>query len=254
MQGGRRQPFIAKETQIRRLTPLECERLQGFPDVEKSSIIAVWKNENANGVEVSLCGKDTDQNSVVQNSVRINCEENGVDIHSQGKCLLNAKGVERKNWSHPLMQLEDFVQLLVGINTIVEKEIGLGGEVSHQKELCSTLHKSGNRHEWQFGNEIMQPVGDVKNDSTTLKELLKFITSDLSSTEISEQKLATLYSFVIRAITGFIPKETQNQNIFTIEINTKVGWTYGVSDTQRYKTLGNAVTVNVIKDICKKLL
>jgi DNA (cytosine-5)-methyltransferase 1 len=31
------------------------------------------------------------------------------------------------------------------------------------------------------------------------------------------------------------------------------GWTEGVSDTQRYKTLGNAVTVNVIKNICEKL-
>lgn len=31
-------------------------------------------------------------------------------------------------------------------------------------------------------------------------------------------------------------------------------WTEGVSDTQRYKTLGNAVTVNVIKEIVKKLL
>ncbi len=32
------------------------------------------------------------------------------------------------------------------------------------------------------------------------------------------------------------------------------GWTEGVSDTQRYKTLGNAVTVNVIKAIMEKLL
>jgi len=32
------------------------------------------------------------------------------------------------------------------------------------------------------------------------------------------------------------------------------GWTEGVSDTQRYKTLGNAVTVNVIRDIALKLL
>ncbi|MES2216652.1 MAG: DNA (cytosine-5-)-methyltransferase [Patescibacteria group bacterium] len=31
-------------------------------------------------------------------------------------------------------------------------------------------------------------------------------------------------------------------------------WTAGVSDTQRYKCLGNAVTVNVIREICKKLL
>lgn len=32
MQGGNRQPFISSETKIRRLTPTECERLQGFPD------------------------------------------------------------------------------------------------------------------------------------------------------------------------------------------------------------------------------
>lgn len=32
------------------------------------------------------------------------------------------------------------------------------------------------------------------------------------------------------------------------------GWTEGVSDTQRYKQLGNAVTVNVIEAITKELL
>lgn len=32
MQGGNRQPFIAEDVRIRRLTPVECERLQGFPD------------------------------------------------------------------------------------------------------------------------------------------------------------------------------------------------------------------------------
>ena len=32
------------------------------------------------------------------------------------------------------------------------------------------------------------------------------------------------------------------------------GWTEGISDTQRYKCLGNAVTVNVITAICEKLL
>ena len=31
-QGGNRQPFISDDWKIRRLTPTECERLQGFPD------------------------------------------------------------------------------------------------------------------------------------------------------------------------------------------------------------------------------
>jgi len=32
MEGGNRQPFIPEDSKIRRLTPTECERLQGFPD------------------------------------------------------------------------------------------------------------------------------------------------------------------------------------------------------------------------------
>ncbi len=32
------------------------------------------------------------------------------------------------------------------------------------------------------------------------------------------------------------------------------GWTEGVSDTQRYKCLGNAVTVNVVREIAKRII
>ena len=32
------------------------------------------------------------------------------------------------------------------------------------------------------------------------------------------------------------------------------GWTEGISDTQRYKCCGNAVTVNVVREIVKRLL
>jgi len=33
-----------------------------------------------------------------------------------------------------------------------------------------------------------------------------------------------------------------------------IGWTEGFSDTQRYKMMGNAVTVNVIKAIAERLI
>jgi DNA (cytosine-5)-methyltransferase 1 len=32
------------------------------------------------------------------------------------------------------------------------------------------------------------------------------------------------------------------------------GWTDGVSDSQKYKTLGNAVTVNVVEVIIRKII
>ena len=124
----------------------------------------------------------------------------------------------------------------------------------HQNEQCSTLQENGKKLVSLFGKEIMQPVGDVKNDLITLKELLKFTTLNHSDIKNLEQKLITLSLFVIRAIIGFIPKEILNQDTFTIDIKTKVGWTYGISNSQRYKVLGNAVTVNVIKEIMKRLV
>ncbi len=39
-----------------------------------------------------------------------------------------------------------------------------------------------------------------------------------------------------------------------LKIKSKFGYTFGVSDSQRYKQLGNAVTVNVIEAIMNKLL
>jgi len=51
-----------------------------------------------------------------------------------------------------------------------------------------------------------------------------------------------------RAIRKLTPKECERLQGFPD------GWTEGISDTQRYKCLGNAVTVNVIRDICIKLL
>lgn len=239
---------------IRRLTPTECERLQGFPETEKYAILEICKQVNANGVEIVLNTKVTDQENVAQVDVLIDCVENGVEIHSQGRLLLNAKNVEKKNWYHPLIKIDDFVQLLVGINTIKEKVVRLGEVELHQNEQSLTHQTNGKKQENLYGKEMMLPVADVKNDLTTLNELLKYITSNLSSTENLEQKLQTLSLFVIRAINGYIPNETLNQDTFTIGVKTSVGYTYGGSDTQRYKQCGNAVTVNVIRDIMIKLV
>ena len=52
---------------------------------------------------------------------------------------------------------------------------------------------------------------------------------------------------VVNAIRRLTPTECERLQGFPD------GWTEGVSDTQRYKTLGNAVTVNVIRDIFIKV-
>ena len=61
------------------------------------------------------------------------------------------------------------------------------------------------------------------------------------------------------AIFGYIQKETELENSLNLEIKSIFGYTaYGkngelMSDTQRYKMMGNAVTTNVITAIAEKI-
>ena len=60
----------------------------------------------------------------------------------------------------------------------------------------------------------------------------------------------------------FIPEEILNIDLLTVQIKVKYGWTeFGnyngvikkIAKTQRYKMLGNSVSVPVVKEIAKRL-
>ncbi len=59
---------------------------------------------------------------------------------------------------------------------------------------------------------------------------------------------AVLTSMYERRIRRLTPTECERLQGFPD------GWTEDLSDTQRYKTLGNAVTVNVIREVMKNIL
>lgn len=61
----------------------------------------------------------------------------------------------------------------------------------------------------------------------------------------TQDKHGILYGSRIRRLT---PTECEKLQGFP------VGWTEGISDSQRYKCLGNAVSVNVVREIIKKVL
>ena len=272
---------------IRRLTPTECERLQGFPelesfinfnihqdticlDLQKSYVNVEIKNpklqnvvgdveknnlkENASFVEQNLNIKNQQISKLVQKNVRINCVEGKVQINNQGKQSLFVNYVQDQNSFHPPMEEETFAQLLAGINITLRNVIISGKEVSLQNEQYLIQVKNGKMSVKLFGKEIMQLVRDVKIDSTTLKEHLKFITLNPLNLENIDWNWTTSFFYVISVIIGFIQTKMNQSNSLSLEISNKEGYTYGVSDTQRYKQLGNAVTVNVIQAIMERLI
>lgn len=63
MQGGRRQPKVLGDARIRRLTPLECERLQGFPDN--------WTKGFSDTQRYKMCGNAVTVNVVEEIILRL---------------------------------------------------------------------------------------------------------------------------------------------------------------------------------------
>jgi len=277
-------PKIKEQMKIRRLTPTECERLQGFPqyesyinlqiqdnicqlDLQKSYVNVESQNlkllsvagnvekedinKNVSSVERNL---KQEINKPVQENVLINCEEEKIVINNQEKSLEFVNYVESQDSFLQHIKKEDFAQMIVGINSICEKIINLGKEELLQNEESLIQVKNGKIFVKLFGNEMMQPAKDVKKDLITLRGHLKYITSNHLNIKNSDSKWRISFSYVISAIIGCIQKETKINNSLKLKIKSRFGYTFGFSDTQRYKMMGNAVTVNVIKAIAEKLI
>ncbi len=101
----------------------------------------------------------------------------------------------------------------------------------------------------QGGNR--QPFVATRNDGMEVEmEISNAVTPDAYLTSGKRKVVngkSVLTSMYDRRIRRLTPTECERLQGFPD------GWTEGVSDTQRYKCLGNAVTVNVIEAIMKKL-
>lgn len=281
------------DQRIRRLTPRECERLQGFPqlenyislqiqndsiciDLQKSYVNVVDRNpklprlvgsvgneglnESVSSVEKNLNIRSPKTKKPAQRNVLISCVGERVELLNQGKSYSFANIVKNQDSYIHHIQKEDFVQAVVGVNSIVERIIRCGKEVLLQNEQYSIQVRNGKVFVRLFGSEMMELAKDVKKDSTILKKHLRYIISNHSSTRGIEPKLITSFFYAISAIIGFIQKETEIGNSLSIDIYYNFGWTLVpyqnrmMSDSQRYKMMGNAVTVNVIEAIGKRML
>lgn len=269
-------------TGVRRLTPTECERLQGFTGVEEKIIIDVCLDHQNNSASVEILSpklpkpagnvgrkelletaRFAESNSSQGNqptsghapaSVLINCGERKAEIHSQGKSCLSVNFAEDKNSFHPLMQNEDFAPLLAGVSSILGQITKRGAEGLPQSAQSLIAQRDGQNVVRLSGSEIMQLVKGAGNDLTTNKKLLKSIISDPLSMKISDMTMTTLFYFVLAVISGYIPSETLKSNSFQIEINTIFGWTFGQADTPRYRQLGNAVAVPCAEWIGRRIM
>ena len=269
---------MVDELHYRKLTPIECERLQTVDKVEillesdlcidlaknlvnvvnqsprlqklalsaekselKESVKIAIKNMNANHQLI----KPTAHQNVDTQTPKPTRECTNRKLEGQS---LNADNAEKKIMSkHQEIEGHSATQN-VFIN-IIEGKIHHNGKVeSHRKEGRFTEQKNGKVQLKMSGKEIMQLVKDVENYLNT-KKINNFTYTTLNRLNIKslEQLLVTLYCFAENVITGYI------QGTIKIKTLLSEGYTFGVSNSQRYKMLGNGWTVDVIAHIFKGL-
>jgi len=279
-------PAVQTAMQVRRLTPVECERLQGFPIVRQMLYIAVCLDQASGSVDVALrCHRlqsnvwpadaselmqfaataeghsstpQVSQDPLALVRVLMHSEAKVQELHSAGKLIWSVKSAEGQSECRQPTQVETIAHALARHSHVVVKE-AIDGKVgsqqsisgsSHQKngEVCVTLSIAGTKAN----------ASDATNDHHGDRP--QFTTSELGQVIPKEDStLATALCSVLHAIAGSIPVQTLPEN-FSIAIEVGRGYTNipwrkkaEAPDGPRYKALGNSMAVPVMRWIGERI-
>lgn len=286
-QGGGDKPHVLSgafaTSAVRRLTPLECERLQGFPELRKTLYIQAWKQHSfdhhqsdANaGIQSRKSPKSAlsadasvstfnAQNAELRSSashhacakhadvhVLINFERNDLRLHSPKNSNWSVNIAEHQNSSLLCMPAGDFARLIAHIFTIQEKIIQAGRVGSLTSISSSSRRPSGNPHSVRYGRESSASASDAALFMKALDAFMKSITSSHGlEIDTLQQRLQTSLSFATNAISSCIPATMLTGNSFYLTIEgvrgyTNIPWrnSHVSPDGPRYKALGNSWAV-----------
>jgi DNA (cytosine-5)-methyltransferase 1 len=283
--GSRRHNGVIQGHAVRRLTPRECERLQGFPTFIDRVIIDLCSGHQSDDVraevrclrspsnallagdgerrglamsaDVTLWNDQVSRDAHAAVHVRMSHEPKAVAIRSLGKWLWCVSGADRESWSHPSMQADLFAQGLAVASRELARETSIGRAESHRQQKPFTLHASGSSLAGMFGRESAESVRDAEQ---SLREAIRFITSSREPrTGTCGLTAQTWLSFVALATSSFIHRTTRAANSLRVVIDVESDWTLvphrgkPAADGPRYKAIGNSMAVPVMRWIGRRI-
>lgn len=279
-------PMLAQEgATVRRLSPRECERLMGFPDMIKNVTIVVCQNYldlQKNNVLAAMQNlkwpsaagnvvKDKQQESVqsvdplsptkfllskrhAALNVVLNYEADTLEIHNQDECQCNVNIVARYALSRLPRRLAFFVHQSVIMLPIVERIIHDGEAALLPNTKPFLLHQHGRKYVLLSGHEIEGHVNAVEVCTKRASAFLRSTTSAVGrSFPHYGATLQTLCCSVVLAISSYIPEAIRIANSYELNIKTTQGYTNVpyrgklATDTPRYRALGNSFVVPVVR-------
>jgi hypothetical protein len=281
---------VATGWAVRRLTPTECERLQGFPIIIDRVRIEVWhcpdlrqsdapaEKSNPKSRKSALIVDESgppqhassaaavsstsrpDRDLPVVLNVLINLERGEVQIRNAGRLVWSASTAGKPNTSPLCMPIDAFVRLAAHMTQTAVPQT-LHGRV----ELPQSINNSspallGSACVSVCGLETEELVSDAERFGTALESSTKFITSPSGQNSQSfGLTLRTLSSCVTAAISSCIPSETRQASSYAVIVETARGYTAvpyrksTAADGPRYKALGNSFAVNVVRWLGRRI-
>ena len=266
--------IVGSHAAVRRLTPRECERLQGFPPIAERIILNIcidhqsglasvalqclkWQSSvspaDGEGLNpfVSSAALDSSISRVSRAPLAVlhvlpQSEGESAELHSHARSTSSASGVNGYDWCRRSTLPGGSVRVLAPALRDLAHSILAGKAASPLHMLPSTAAQSGSKHAPMSGG-----VTEGAAASAASAPLMgTFTTSDLGQLRpISDSREATLCCSVLTAIAGCIPSETLPAS-FSLELTiatpyTLIPWRGGMaSDGPRYKALGNSWAVN----------
>ena len=261
--GGQPAAAMTPDLAVRRLTPVECERLQGFPDHKinitisvsndgecddlcsdhpKKSVRVGTKNPKllryALGVDgdelpsnVKFVGLSSKRNPEkpsehVAAHALIDLERMHLQIRSAGKSILSVSIADEQNQSPLPIPGEDFARVAALMMQQAVKITATGKAELAASETCSSHQEHGRLRSRLYGQEISELACDAELFTKLVSEHLKSITSQAGRSSLnSEQMFAISSCFVATAISGFIPEQMRKGNSFALNVTVSYGHT-----------------------------
>ena len=279
-------PLLATAMQVRRLTPVECCRLQGFPEVEKAVTIFVCSSDlqkNSALAEIRNHRSQERAYSVAANQslpsarpagrdssicllghdwpvalhVQIDCVQRQVRISSRGRLLWSASSAAQANSSRLPMPVEDFVRLAAHTMGCLVPTMQSGRVDATEG---STSRVSGHEFAVLSASEIAGNASDAERLKSATSAFMTSITSPVQRNSPSyEQTLQTWSCFVAAAIASYIPEQIRSGSSFALSVEAITDYLdipyrgRPAADGNKYKALGNSMAVPVMRWIGQQI-
>lgn len=271
---------------VRRLTPRECERLQGFPEFLDRVRIEAWHSSDLRQTSApaetqnlrspksaSIAGGSAspqhanpaakvsstslpDRDLPVALNVLIDLERGEVQLRRAGRLIWYANTAAKPSASPLSMPLDAFVRLAAHMTqTAVPQTLAGRVELPHSINSSSPA-LLGSACVSVSGQEIEELVSDAVKFGMAAESCTKSTTSPSGrNSQTCGSSLRTLSSCVTAAISSCIPSETRQASSYAVTVDLIRSFTAipyrgkAAADGPRYKALGNSMAVNVMRVI-----